>query len=160
MSNLRSHLTKSDFILIFSFIFSFIFIFSLLISFLLKMFFSSKNKLILFLLFIGIGITVWIYYPKSTPASTVEVRENGKLILSLPLSENTKQTIRCTDGGSNQLLIQDGAVTMTDADCDDKTCVKTGSIKENGQSIVCLPHRLVITITDSSSDSAPDAIVR
>lgn len=130
MPNLRSHLTKSDFILI------------------------------LFLLFIGIGITVWIYYPKSTPASTVEVRENGKLILSLPLSENTKQTIRCTDGGSNQFLIQDGAVTMTDADCGDKTCVKTGSIKEAGQSIVCLPHRLVITITDSSSDSAPDAIVR
>ena len=118
------------------------------------------KQLILFLLFIGIGITVWIYYPKSTPASTVEVRENGKLILSLPLSENTKQTIRCTDGGSNQFLIQDGAVTMTDADCDDKTCVKTGSIKETGQSIVCLPHRLVITITDSSSDSAPDAIVR
>ena len=109
MSNLRSHLTKSDFILI------------------------------LFLLFIGIGITVWIYYPKSTPASTVEVREDGKLILSLPLSENTKQTIRCTDGGSNQFLIQDGAVTMTDADCGDKTCVKTGSIKETGQSIVCLP---------------------
>ena len=125
MSNLRSHLTKSDFILI------------------------------LFLLFIGIGITVWIYYPKSTPASTVEVRENGKLILSLPLSENTKQTIRCTDGGSNQFLIQDGAVTMTDADCG-----KTGPIRETGQSIVCLPHRLVITITDSSSDSAPDAIVR
>lgn len=49
---------------------------------------------------------------------------------------------------------------MTDADCGDKTCVKTGSIKETGQSIVCLPHRLVITITDSSSDSAPDAIVR
>ena len=86
--------------------------------------------------------------------------ENGKLILSLPLSENTKQTIRCTDEGSNQFLIQDGAVTMTDADCGDKTCVKTGPIKEAGQSIVCLPHRLVITITDSSSDSAPDAIVR
>ena len=82
------------------------------------------------------------------------------LLDKIPLSENTKQTIRCTDGGSNQFLIQDGAVTMTDADCGDKTCVKTGSIKETGQSIVCLPHRLVITITDSSSDSAPDAIVR
>ena len=58
MSNLRSHLTKSDFILI------------------------------LFLLFIGIGITVWIYYPKSTPASTVEVRENGKLILSTPVRKH------------------------------------------------------------------------
>ena len=100
MSNLRSHLTKSDFILI------------------------------LFLLFIGIGITVWIYYPKSTPASTVEVRENGKLILSLPLSENTKQTIRCTDGGSNQFLIQDGAVTMTDADCDDKPVLKPAQSKK------------------------------
>ena len=100
------------------------------------------------------------FFTISSHAKTVEVRENGKLILSLPLSENTKQTIRCTDGGSNQLLIQDGTVTMTDADCDDKTCVKTGSIKETGQSIVCLPHRLVITITDSSSDSAPDAIVR
>ena len=73
MSNLRSHLTKSDFILI------------------------------LFLLFIGIGITVWIYYPKSTPASTVEVRENGKLILSCQKTQNKRFAVQ-TEEAINSLF--------------------------------------------------------
>lgn len=130
MSDLRSQITKNDFILI------------------------------ILLILIGIGLTTWIYFPKTSKASTVEVRENGKLILSLPLSQNTTQTIHCKDGGTNQFSIQDGTVTMTNADCGDKTCIKTGKIKNDGQSIVCLPHRLVISITNTTSDAAPDAIVR
>ena len=41
---------------------------------------------------------------------------------------------------------------MEDADCPDKVCVKTGKIKNPGQTIVCLPHRTVIEITGDNAD--------
>ena len=41
---------------------------------------------------------------------------------------------------------------MEDADCPDKVCVKTGKIKSPGQTVVCLPHRVVIEITGDNAD--------
>ncbi len=42
--------------------------------------------------------------------------------------------------------IEGGAVWVTDADCPDKTCVAVGKIDRAGQSIVCLPSGVVVTI--------------
>ena len=36
---------------------------------------------------------------------------------------------------------------MKDADCPDRLCVKQGSISKNGESIVCLPHKVIVTVT-------------
>ena len=47
---------------------------------------------------------------------------------------------------------------MTDADCGDHTCIETGDINDVGESIVCLPHRLVLKIT-AEEENGPDAIV-
>ena len=35
---------------------------------------------------------------------------------------------------------------MKDADCPDKLCEKTGKISKNGETIVRLPHRVVVEI--------------
>lgn len=43
--------------------------------------------------------------------------------------------------------IEGGEVWVTDADCPDKTCVAVGRISRAGQSIVCLPSGVVVTIT-------------
>ncbi|MFR4337598.1 MAG: NusG domain II-containing protein [Lachnospira pectinoschiza] len=50
---------------------------------------------------------------------------------------------------------------MTDADCPDKLCVKTGMISKTGETIVCLPHRVVVEIIGAAADdSGVDSIVR
>jgi hypothetical protein len=36
---------------------------------------------------------------------------------------------------------------MTAADCPDKLCVKQRSIAKEGETIVCLPHRVVVKIS-------------
>lgn len=46
--------------------------------------------------------------------------------------------------------ISDGKVWVTEANCDDKTCEHTGKISRAGQSIVCLPNGIVVSIIGKS----------
>ena len=63
--------------------------------------------------------------------------------------------------GTNKVVIKDGKVWMEDADCPDRYCVSKGGISHSGDTIVCLPHRLVIEILPSSdSDQDFDLIAQ
>lgn len=119
--------------------------------------------LLLLLILIGTGITLWIYLPSVKEGEQLEIRQNGSLLMTLPLNEDTEQTITDKDGDSNTFYIINKTVKMTEANCGDKTCINTGSISRTGESIVCLPHRLVLQITSGQSEEntdLPDAVVR
>lgn len=119
--------------------------------------------LIVLLATLGIMLTGFIYLPSKESGKQLEIRRNGEVVMKLSLSQNIEKTVTDTNGNVNTFYIKDGAVTMSSSNCGDKTCVHTGSIDKAGQSIVCLPHRLVLFITaeDDSTDSAvPDAIVK
>jgi hypothetical protein len=44
------------------------------------------------------------------------------------------------------LVIENGCAYMKDASCPDKTCVGVGRVKYAGQSIICLPNRVAVTV--------------
>lgn len=117
--------------------------------------------ILLFLILIGVFISVWIFRPATVPGNSLEVRQNGRVLKILPLNRDIKETIYSENGGTNTFSIQNGSVSMVEADCGDHTCIQTGSIQENGESIVCLPHRLVLQITSSeeNTETKPDGIV-
>ena len=71
-----------------------------------------------------------------------------------------KQEIKI--GDTNICQIQEaGTVSMTEADCPDHLCVKQGKIKEFGESIVCLPNKVVLEIvTDDKNAERIDGIVK
>ena len=75
----------------------------------------------------------------------VQITVDGKVIKEMPLSEDAAYHIEGVDG-INELIIENGVCYMKEADCPDKLCVKQGRINESGQSIICLPHRVVVTI--------------
>lgn len=124
-------------------------------------FITKADFILIILLFVtGISLTLFLYWPQSSENSILEVRQNGNILMTLPLSQNTEQTITDENGHKNHFIIKDGTVTMTDANCHDQTCVKTRAIQIPGQTIVCLPHRLVLAIvTNDSSDPSLDAVV-
>ena len=62
-----------------------------------------------------------------------------------------------TNRGTNTLCVSDGKVFISEADCPDKICVGHPPIQYRGESIVCLPHRLVVTI-DHATEEGPDAV--
>ena len=60
--------------------------------------------------------------------------------------------IKTKDGHSNTIRVEYNKIAIIDADCADKVCVNTGYISNSIVPIVCLPHRLSITITDKEND--------
>ncbi|MBO4355834.1 MAG: NusG domain II-containing protein [Clostridia bacterium] len=81
----------------------------------------------------------------------VTVTVNNEKIISLPLNENAEYPIE-NEYGSNYLVIEDGYAYIRDADCRDEICVRTGRINKVNEIIVCLPHKLVISIEDGNEN--------
>ena len=77
----------------------------------------------------------------------VEIEKSGKVIASYSLSINAEYEL---NGGTNILVIENGEAYLKDANCPDKTCVKTGKIRYVGQSIICLPNEISITVRGNS----------
>lgn len=78
--------------------------------------------------------------------TTVQVTVDGAVVARFPLAEERTYTIHGADGGVNTLVIRGGQATVTDADCPDRLCVHQHAISRAGQSIICLPHRVVVTV--------------
>lgn len=84
----------------------------------------------------------------SKNGDTVEITVDGTLIKTLPLKTDTSYTIQ-TEFGTNQLEIKDGSVNITEANCPDKLCVHQKTISKQGETLVCLPHKTVVSIRSS-----------
>ena len=52
----------------------------------------------------------------------------------------------------NVVVIQDGSVFMKEADCPDRLCIHQGRINKTGQTIICLPNRVTVTIKGGKSE--------
>ena len=89
---------------------------------------------------------------------TAAVKVDGNIVYMLPLDKNASVTVEGYQGGSNTVVIENGTVYMKDADCPDKLCEKTGKISKNGETIVCLPHRVVVEI--QGGEGNVDSLVR
>ena len=61
--------------------------------------------------------------------------------------------------GKNTLVIRDGTARMEEADCPDQICVHHREISRNGESIICLPNQVVVSVK-SSEESELDGVAR
>ncbi len=82
--------------------------------------------------------------------AAVVVEQNGREIARYVLSEDRTERIE-GEGGYNTLVIEGGQAWLSEADCPNQLCVKTGKIRYAGQSIVCLPHKLAVRIMGGAS---------
>lgn len=56
----------------------------------------------------------------------------------------------------NTLQIKNHKIKMIQATCPDKLCIKQGAISKKGQSIICLPHKLIIEVISGDEDQQDD----
>ncbi|SEA02451.1 hypothetical protein SAMN02745687_01460 [Lachnospiraceae bacterium NK3A20] len=92
-------------------------------------------------------------------SARVEIFKDGALYGSYALSEDN--VIDVADGEEdNVVVIRNGEVYMSEASCRNQICVNTGAIRAPGQSIICLPNRVVVEIVGDSDEEGFDAISR
>ena len=83
------------------------------------------------------------------------VEINGVVVAEYSLDKNGVYPL---NGGTNVLVIEDGVAYLNYSNCPDHTCERTGKIRHVGQTIVCLPNKLTVTITGEATEGSVDFV--
>ena len=114
----------------------------------------QKNDILLIagiIMIAVISLVIQFLMPDSTGKLIIQI--DGERIATYPLEEDREFEI---NDGTNRVKIYDGKVQMIRADCPDQICVHHKSISRNHETIVCLPHKIVLII-ESEKKSEVDA---
>ena len=111
-----------------------------------------KNDILLCLGILFLALIVFIIFKaRLKDGNFVNVVVDGKITQSFTLKEDIN-TVIITEKGNNTLVIKDGKAFIKSADCPDKICANHKAISKTGETIVCLPHKLVIEITENEKN--------
>lgn len=130
-----------------------------------------KADIILFIALVAVGLAASAFLAMSHAdagsGAMVVIESGGELFAEYPLSEDTEVIVPAPSGVDykdphavpadmaddcvqfryfNIVRISGGKVTVSAASCRNQVCVKHSGISKTGESIVCLPNRLVVTI--------------
>lgn len=116
-----------------------------------KLRFRKGDWLAIALVAVTAVIVMLCFLPGSNdPAAVAQIYLDGKLVKTVPLSEN--QTFVIADQYSNEITVKDGAISFTVSTCPGQDCVHSGSIHSTGRSLVCLPNRVEIRVVSADAD--------
>ncbi len=99
------------------------------------------------LLAIGL-ITLCLTRACRSPGTRVVVTVNGEVVGTYALTVNGEYVL---NGGTNTLLIRDGAAYIIHSQCPDHRCER-GRIRHAGESLTCLPNRVQVQVQGDASD--------
>jgi hypothetical protein len=122
---------------------------------------TTKNKIYILVIVIVLVVSLtaglaYFLYSKNQDRGglyavvTVDGEEYERIDLSR-VGEPYDRTIE-TEWGYNILHVENGSISVTDADCTGHDCVEMGTLTSPGYLIVCLPHRMVITIESEGEE--------
>lgn len=122
-----------------------------------------NKKVILASVFLAVicigGIVAFVLMKQMSVAEPVaELYVDGTLVRTEALSQEKSFSLT-TEYGYNDILIENGTISVTAADCPDRVCVNTGPTNSSVVPIICLPHRLEIKIVSADNDDI-DAQIR
>ena len=110
---------------------------------------KTKNDLILVGVLIGVLLLVGgAMLLFRSEGDMVVVTVDGEVYASYPLSKNTEVDILTGENGTqvNRLVIKDGKAFVETATCPDGICASHKPISHDGESIICLPHKVVVAV--------------
>ena len=96
--------------------------------------------------------SIFIYKKQTSNKIYVEVSINGEITNKYSIDENIEIMLKT----GNVLVIKDGNVCISNADCPDGLCVKQGTISKVNESIICLPNKLGVRIVEDNTSLNKD----
>lgn len=121
-----------------------------------------RNDVIFIVVLLLIVTTLGLcFYLFRGEGDMIVVTVDGKEFGRYSLAEDVRVEIRT--GAENEelnvLVIKDGQAYVESATCPDGICADHKPIQREGESIVCLPHKVVITVYSTNEEDAPDIVV-
>lgn len=116
----------------------------------------------LLLLLLGSGLYVYWLRQQADGQLLAEILQDGQLIRQVDLSNVAEPyQLRIDDGsgGYNLIAVEPGRIRVIEANCPEQVDVRQGWISQPHQSLVCLPHRLVIRLVAKGKPDV-DGIVK
>ncbi len=107
-----------------------------------------KNDILLVIIILLLAAIVFAIFKFNLKnGAFVKVSIDGKAAYTYNLNQDIEVPI-ITGNNKNVLIIKDSKAYIETATCPDKICVAHRKISKNGETIVCLPHRVVVEITE------------
>lgn len=121
----------------------------------------ATRWLILFFCLVAVlcaGLLIWGNQNASAGQIAV-ISVDGDVWQEADLSNVQESYLLTVPGGSNEILVEPGQISMHWANCPDQLCIKQGVISNGMYPIVCLPNRVVIEIKDEGSSAGIDGVI-
>ena len=114
---------------------------------------------VVLLLLLAAGAVLLFALPRESGPLTAVVVLDGREVARYALDDVEAPTVIEVPGAPYpiSLELQPGRIRVAHSDCPSQDCVRTGWASRAGAQIVCLPNRLIITITGSDAPEA-DAV--
>lgn len=107
----------------------------------------KKADIILACALIAVGLAIsYIFSFGQSEGDIVKIICNGRFFGSYSLNEDREISIDRNDH-INKVTINNGTVSMSFSDCKGQDCVQQGIISKSGETIICLPNKIVVEIT-------------
>lgn len=111
------------------------------------------------LLAVGCALSVW-RQGGGAERLTAVVSVDGAEIERVGLDGAAGERVYSGNGYTLTVEFGPEGVWVETADCPTQDCVHTGTINRGGQSIVCLPARIIIRLEGGTADAdAPDVVI-
>lgn len=121
----------------------------------------KKRDIIVILLILFLSLFMAFFAKKlksNEDGSYLRIELNGKEYGRYPLNKDKTFKIKIDEDEYNVVEIKNKEVRMKEANCRDLLCTHMPSIKKVGETIVCLPHRLILEIISSDDKKKDDEI--
>ena len=107
----------------------------------------KKGDIIILAALLCIAALIFCAIHFLTPSGdNVRIEVASKTVATLPLSEDATYNVEIGGKVTNTVEIKDNQVEVTYADCPDKICENHRAISKSGESIICLPNKVVVSI--------------
>lgn len=117
------------------------------------------GDVVIYVVFLALCLLLFLL-PAFRPAAgslTAAIIVDGDVVETVDLSALSDDVIRSVNGC--EITVTPDGVRMTAADCPDKLCIRTGTIRKAGESIACVPNRVVIVLRSAAENNDPYDVV-
>lgn len=116
------------------------------------------------ILVIALALFLVMHLTRNETGNQIQITVDGTVYGTYSLAKD--QVIEVEENDFyNRIRIQDGEAYMEEANCPDGYCEEQGKISGRTQTIICLPHKLVVEVldedgleNDGSSEDVPDTV--